>query len=86
MNSLLHSLQDSLKELTSSFDTLEIAYDKLLNRDEFIVDLLNINSTKEVRIKQQYSDLEKSKVRENQLQEDIKKLKSRTLWQRIRNK
>lgn len=86
MNSLLDSLQSSLRELTSNFDELEIAYDTLLNRDEFILDLLNASSIKEVRIKELIQDNNRLKQQINESYEAYRKLKSRTLWERICNK
>lgn len=83
---VVDGLKRSIEEQNFNFDQLETAYDKLLNRDEFILELLQTISTKELRIKDYYSELEWSKVREGQLRKDIKTLKSRTLWERICNK
>ena len=75
---MIMDLRENLIELSDDFIKLEKAYAKLLNRDEFIVDLLEELSAAEVLIKN---------IREDSLHEisalnaEIEALRSRSLWQ-----
>ena len=80
---MIMDLRDNLIELSDEFIKLEKAYAQLLNRDEFIVDLLEELSAAEVLIKN---------IREDSLHEitalnaEIEALRSRSLWQCICSK
>jgi hypothetical protein len=77
---MITQLQDSLARLTFHFDELEKAYEKLLNRDEFILDLLNQISDLEILIKNLQED---SKRQISSLISENEELRSRSFWQCI---
>jgi hypothetical protein len=76
-------LRENLIELSDDFIKLEKAYAKLLNRDEFIVDLLEELSAAEVLIKNIRED---SLHQISSLNAEIEELRSRSLWQCICSK
>lgn len=80
---MIMDLRDNLIELSDEFIKLEKAYAKLLNRDEFIVDLLEELSAAEVLIKNIRED---SLHQISALNAEIEALRSRSLWQCICSK
>ena len=77
------SLQEELDRLTFQYSELEKAYDKIINRDQFIVDLLEELSAAEVLIKNIRED---SLHQISSLNAEIEALRSRSLWQCICSK
>ena len=80
---MIMDLRENLIELSDDFIKLEKAYEKLLNRDEFIVDLLEELSAAEVLIK----NIREDSLRQiTALNAEIEALRSRSLWQCICSK
>ena len=80
---MIMDLRENLIELSDDFIKLEKAYAKLLNRDEFIVDLLEELSAAEVLIK----NIREDSLRQiTALNAEIEALRSRSLWQCICSK
>jgi hypothetical protein len=76
-------LQEEIDRLTFQYSELEKAYDKIINRDQFIVDLLEELSAAEVLIKNIRED---SLHQISSLNAEIEALRSRSLWQCICSK
>ena len=80
---VVDGLQEELDRLTFQYSELEKAYDKIINRDQFIVDLLEELSAAEVLIKNIRED---SLHQISSLNAEIEALRSRSLWQCICSK
>lgn len=80
---MIMELQEELDRLTFQYSELEKAYDKIINRDQFIVDLLEELSAAEVLIKNIRED---SLHQISSLNAEIEALRSRSLWQCICSK
>jgi chaperonin cofactor prefoldin len=76
-------LQEEIDRLIFQYSELEKAYDKIINRDQFIVDLLEELSAAEVLIKNIRED---SLHQISSLNAEIEALRSRSLWQCICSK
>jgi len=75
---MIMELQEELDRLTFQYSELEKAYDKIIKRDEFILDLLEQLSAAEILIQNIRKD---SMHQISTLNAEIEGLRSRSLWQ-----
>ena len=75
---MIMELQEELDRLTFQYSKLEKAYDKIIKRDEFILDLLEQLSAAEILIQNIRKD---SMHQISTLNAEIEGLRSRSLWQ-----